>query len=275
MHFPSRDDDEMIRMSGIDDGMPVKGKLTPAMEQYHAIKEKYPDTVVLFHMGDFYETFGSDAELVSRELDIVLTSRSKDRYGNRIPLAGVPCHAVEGYIARLVGKGYRVAVCDQTEDPKLAKGLVRRDVVRVITPGTVIDSAMLRSSGALYLMAVAPGVRDGQLGVAFLDISTGEFFALACSLESGPSLRSRKISARGVYPAIFAFRPDRDGSVGAGGCGYPRVRGIILRPGSTGDSHDSFPGRFAGWFRCCIRSRCCFGCRCCPPVCKRDPEDRP
>jgi DNA mismatch repair protein MutS len=212
MHFSSRDDDGMIRMSGMDDGMPGRGKLTPAMEQYHAIKEKYPDTVVLFHMGDFYETFGSDAELVSRELDIVLTSRSKDRDGNRIPLAGVPCHAVEGYIARLVGKGYRVAVCDQTEDPKIAKGLVKRDVVRVITPGTVIDSAMLRSSSALYLMAVAPAGRDGQMGVAFLDISTGEFFALVCSHESGDLLSE----VAKYQPGECILPPSLSGRIGPG-----------------------------------------------------------
>jgi DNA mismatch repair protein MutS len=222
MHFSSRDDSEMIRMSGMDDGMPASGKLTPAMEQYHAIKEKYPDTVILFHMGDFYETFGSDAELVSRELDIVLTSRSKDRDGNRIPLAGVPCHAVDGYIARLVGKGYRVAVCNQTEDPKLAKGLVRRDVVRVITPGTVIDSAMLHSSSALYLMAVAPGERAGQLGVAFLDISTGEFFSLVCSQESGDLLSE----VAKYQPGECILPPSLVGRVGSA----LSERGVVVTP---------------------------------------------
>lgn len=164
-----------------DEGSPGRARLTPAMEQYYTIKEKYPDTIVFFHMGDFYETFGSDAEVVSRELDIVLTSRSKDREGNRMPLAGVPCHAVEGYIARMVGKGYRVAIADQLEDPKLAKGVVKRDVVRVITPGTVIDSGMLRSSGASFLMAIAPDGREDRIGAAFLDVSTGEFFARVCS----------------------------------------------------------------------------------------------
>lgn len=151
-------------------------KLTPAMQQYREIKARYPDTILFFHIGDFYETFESDAELVSRELDIVLTSRSKNgEY--RVPLAGVPHHAGEGYIARLVAKGYKVAVCDQLEDAKKAKGLVKRDVVRVITPGTVIDPAMLPSSSAMYLMALCPA-KSGEWSAALLDISTGEFFVV-------------------------------------------------------------------------------------------------
>ncbi|RPJ54398.1 MAG: DNA mismatch repair protein MutS, partial [Methanobacteriota archaeon] len=157
------------------------GKTTPVMEQYQAIKEKHPDTILFFHIGDFYETFGSDAELVARELEIVLTSRSKDRSGARIPLAGVPYHAVEGYINRLIGKGYRVAVCDQVEDARHAKGIVRREVVRVITPGTVIDSGLLPSAKACYLMACMP--EGSALGLAFLDISTGDFFVSVCPGE--------------------------------------------------------------------------------------------
>ncbi len=157
-------------------------KLTPAMQQYREIKARYPDTILFFHIGDFYETFESDAELVSRELDIVLTSRSKNgEY--RVPLAGVPHHAGEGYIARLVAKGYKVAVCDQLEDAKKAKGLVKRDVVRVITPGTVIDSAMLPSSSAMYLMALCPA-KSGDWGAAFLDISTGEFFVVPIAQDN-------------------------------------------------------------------------------------------
>jgi DNA mismatch repair protein MutS len=108
------------------------GKMTPVMTQYWSIKKQYKDAVLLFHIGDFYETFGKDAETISRELDIALTSRSRDQEGNRIPLAGVPCHAATGYIARLVNKGYRVAICDQVEEAKNAKGIVRREVVRVI-----------------------------------------------------------------------------------------------------------------------------------------------
>jgi DNA mismatch repair protein MutS len=158
-------------------------KLTPAMQQYQEIKAQYPDAILFFHIGDFYETFGSDAELVSRELDIVLTSRSKNNE-HRIPLAGVPHHAGEGYIARLVSKGYKVAICEQVEDPAKAKGLVKREILRVITPGTVIDSAMLPSPAATYLMALCPQAKKGDWGAAFLDISTGEFFVLAIPAEN-------------------------------------------------------------------------------------------
>jgi DNA mismatch repair protein MutS len=155
------------------------GRLTPVMAQYWAIKEQHRDAILLFHIGDFYETFGGDAGTVARELDITLTSRSKDAGGQKIPLAGVPCHAVEGYIARLIAKGYKVAVCDQVEDARDAKGIVRREVVRVITPGTVIDEGMIDSSRARYLMAVAMDAASGEAGFAFLDITTGEFFVTA------------------------------------------------------------------------------------------------
>jgi DNA mismatch repair protein MutS len=158
------------------------GRLTPAMAQFQSIKAKYPGTILLFHIGDFYETFGRDAEIISRELDITLTSRSRDGEGNRIPLAGVPCHAVDGYIARLIGKGYRVAVCDQVENSRDEKGIVNREVVRVITPGTAMDEGMLSSQAAQYIMGIMPGEKN-EAGLAFLDITTGEFFCLPASLD--------------------------------------------------------------------------------------------
>ncbi len=151
--------------------------LSPGMRQYLAAKRQHPDALLLCRMGDFYETFGPDAETVARELDIVLTSRGTDADGNRIPLAGVPFHAAESYIARLVRKGYRVAIAEQMEDPKKAKGIVKREVVRVVTPGTLVDGAMLEAPQARYLMAVAPGPE--RTGIAVLDASTGEFAALA------------------------------------------------------------------------------------------------
>jgi DNA mismatch repair protein MutS len=156
--------------------------LTPGMRQYREIKSQYPDAILFFHIGDFFETLEGDAEIVSKELDLVLTSRSRNGE-QRIPLAGVPHHAGEGYIARLVAKGYKVAICEQIEDPKVAKGLVKREVVRVITPGTVIDPVMLPSSAATYLMALSPGIKGADWGIALLDISTGEFFVSA--LPSG------------------------------------------------------------------------------------------
>jgi DNA mismatch repair protein MutS len=178
-------------------GKDALDKIPPGMRQYQAIKEKYPDSILFFHIGDFYETFGADAELVSRELDIVLTSRSRGS-DNRIPLAGVPYHASEGYIAKLVGRGYKVAVCDQLEDAKNAKGIVKRDVVRVITPGTVIDSSMLPSLDARYLMALCPAKNAGAWGLSFLDISTGEFFV---------TLISGGIERQEILSEIARYRP--------------------------------------------------------------------
>jgi DNA mismatch repair protein MutS len=172
-------------------------RLTPVMRQYRELKQKYPDTVLLFRIGDFYETFEADAELISRELEIVLTSRSKSG-DNRIPLAGVPFHSVDGYIAKLIGRGYRVAVCDQVEDPKTAKGIVKREIVRVITPGTVIDSSMVPSSAASYLMALCPDAKYGEWGIAFLDISTGEFFVTVTGYDS---------SFQNVISEIARYRP--------------------------------------------------------------------
>lgn len=157
---------------------------TPAMAQYQEFKKQFPDAILFFHIGDFYETFGKDAELVSRELDIVLTSRSKE---SGIPLAGVPHHAAEAYIARLVKKGYSVALCEQVEDPKKAKGLVKRDILRVITPGTVMEPGFL-GQRANYLMSISPG--RGKFGVSFLDVSTGEFFVTETEGDSAEDLRS-------------------------------------------------------------------------------------
>ncbi|MCQ8894731.1 MAG: DNA mismatch repair protein MutS [Methanolinea sp.] len=153
-------------------------RLTPAMAQYQEIKSRYPDAILLFHIGDFYETFGEDAKTISRELDIVLTSRSRDRDKNPVPLAGVPCHSVEGYIARLIEKGYKVAVADQVEDPREAKGIVRREVVRVITPGMVMDEGLLDSPAAQYLASLSPANKKSAGAIAFLDITTGEFFCV-------------------------------------------------------------------------------------------------
>jgi len=169
---------------------------SPAMKQYYTAKAQHPDALLLFQMGDFYETFGEDAGIVARELDIVLTTRGRDKNGDRMPLAGVPLHAAESYIARLVNKGYKVVLCDQVEDPKLAKGVVKRDVVRIITPGTVIDSAMLGSSGAQYLMAIAPAGKTGY-GLAFLDVSTGEFF-VSCDTQRDFS---------GIVSEVVKYRP--------------------------------------------------------------------
>src|SRR5271170_3095318 len=145
---------------------------TPLMRQYAAIKKEHPNALLLFRLGDFYELFFDDAVLAARELQITLTSRNKEK-GVGIPMCGVPYHAAEGYITKLIRRGFKVAVCEQTEDPRLAKKLVRREVTRVVTPGTAMNAAVLRSHENNYLAAVMP---DGaRAGLAHVDVSTGEF----------------------------------------------------------------------------------------------------
>ena len=149
-------------------------KLTPMMQQYMEIKERYKDCILFFRLGDFYEMFFSDAELASRELEITLTGRDCGME-ERAPMCGVPYHAAPTYISRLIAKGYKVAICDQMEDPATAKGIVKRDVSRVITPGTVIDPAMLDEKKNNYLMAVY--CQQIYFGIAVVDVSTGEFYS--------------------------------------------------------------------------------------------------
>jgi DNA mismatch repair protein MutS len=149
-------------------------ELTPMMQQYVSLKEEYPDSILFFRLGDFYEMFNEDAEVASRELEITLTSRKKGG-GEKTPMAGVPCQSVESYISQLIDKGYRVAICEQMEEPSQASGIVERDVVRVITPGTVVDNDILDDKNNNYLAAV---VGDGEgYGFGFVDVSTGEFSA--------------------------------------------------------------------------------------------------
>ncbi|MGQ9581955.1 MAG: DNA mismatch repair protein MutS [Thermoplasmatota archaeon] len=155
------------------------GELTPMMEQYQSIKKEYADYILLYRLGDFYETFGEDAALAARELDIVLTSRG--RGDERVPMAGIPYHAAESYIARLIKKGHKVAICEQMEDPSLAKGLVRREVVRVITPGTVLEDSMLEKKAGNYLAAVSCSERG--FGLSAVEVSTGEFVTMELAGE--------------------------------------------------------------------------------------------
>ena len=158
-------------------------KISPLMDQYFGMKEQCGDAVLLFRMGDFYETFGGDAEITARVLNITLTSRQKDKEGNRIPLAGIPYHALDAYLPKLVGAGYKVAICEQTEDPRKAKGLVKREIIRVITPGTIIEPSMLEEGSNNYLASMVE--EDGKIGLSFLDVSTGEFLATEIPADSG------------------------------------------------------------------------------------------
>src|ERR1039457_868766 len=145
---------------------------TPLMRQYNSIKQQVPGALLMFRLGDFYELFFEDAVVAARELEITLTARNKEK-GAAIPMCGVPYHAAEGYVARLIQRGYRVAICDQVEDPKLAKKLVRREITRIVTPGTAMDANLVRPRENNYLAAVAQA--GGHAAVAHVDLSTGEF----------------------------------------------------------------------------------------------------
>ena len=151
-------------------------EMTPMMKQYLEMKERNPDSILFFRLGDFYEMFNEDARLVSKELDLTLTTRDRNKPPEeRTPMCGVPYHSCDSYIARLIAKGYKVAICEQTEDPASAKGLVDRDIIRVITPGTVIASSMLEEGRNNFLCAVYAD--STALGLCLCDISTGEVFA--------------------------------------------------------------------------------------------------
>jgi len=159
--------------------------LSPMLRQYFDVKAERPDVVLLMRVGDFFEAYGEDAETIARELEITLTGREDKGSASRIPMAGVPHHAMERYVARLIGKGYKVAVCDQVEDPKQAKGLVKRRVTRVITPGTIVEDAMLDAKTNNYLVAAVTGAKMPS-GVGVIDVSTGEFLATEMACDAGP-----------------------------------------------------------------------------------------
>jgi DNA mismatch repair protein MutS len=187
---------------------------TPLMRQYHAIKQQAPRALLMFRLGDFYELFYDDAVTAARELEITLTSRNKEK-GQAIPMCGVPYHAAEGYIARLIQRGYRVAICDQMEDPRLAKKLVKRELTRVVTPGTATDSALLRSRENNYLAALATG--GNRAGLAHVDVSTGEFRVTELETAEAPAAveqlgAKEMLVAEGspVAPGFNALRTEVD-----------------------------------------------------------------
>ena len=161
--------------------------LTPLQKQYYEIKKQHQGCLLFFRLGDFYELFDEDAVLASRELDLMLTTRDRNKpVSEQMPMCGVPYHSSEAYISRLLQKGYKVAVCEQLEDPATAKGLVKRDVIRVITPGTVTESSMLEGDKPNYVCAIC--VRGSSGGMAFCDVSTGEFFAMECKAPVMPHI---------------------------------------------------------------------------------------
>jgi len=163
-------------------------ELTPMKRQYYEIKEQHTDCLLFFRLGDFYEMFDEDARIASKELELALTTRDRsvENPDERTPMCGVPYHSAQTYIAKLIAKGYKVAICEQLEDPALAKGLVKRDVIRIITPGTVTDSIMLEEGRSNYLASVC--IEAGSGAVAFCDISTGEFCAAFFSENAVPHI---------------------------------------------------------------------------------------
>ena len=154
--------------------------ITPIRQQYLRIKRQYPNVIVFFRLGDFYETFDDDAKITSKELEIVLTSRGMGK-GNAIPMAGIPYHAVDNYLARLINRGYKVAICEQITKPGETKGLVEREVVRLVTPGTVVEPSLLTSKANNYLVSLV--IEGNEAGLAYVDITTGEFATTQTSLE--------------------------------------------------------------------------------------------
>ncbi|GAC1357616.1 MAG: DNA mismatch repair protein MutS [Ktedonobacteraceae bacterium] len=182
---------------------------SPVRTQYLHIKQQNPDAILFFRMGDFYEMFDDDAEIVARELEIALTRRDFGR-GEKSPMAGIPYHAADGYVARLVGKGYRVAICEQTSDPALSKGLVEREVVRIVTPGTIIDPAMLAAKRNNFLAAVLTG-RDA-VGIAYIDITTGEFAVTQFSSTEPEVAAQQEIARVGPAEVLVEANYSRQGS---------------------------------------------------------------
>ncbi|MCH8106855.1 MAG: DNA mismatch repair protein MutS [Chloroflexi bacterium] len=188
--------------------------MTPIRRQYLNIKHSYPDAILFFRLGDFYETFDDDARLASQELEITLTSRSMGK-DLRVPMAGVPAHSLEGYLARLIKAGHKVAICEQLSDPALSKGLVERDVVRVVTPGTVLEPALLDHKSNNYLAAV---VEEGEwAGLAYVDVTTGEFAttqleSAQVTLELGRIAAAEVLVPRSGGDPVWATSSGTDGA---------------------------------------------------------------
>ena len=182
-------------------------ELTPMMRQYLEIKKDNPDSILFFRLGDFYEMFADDAKIASRELDLALTSRDHGKHAKpaeeQIPMCGIPYHASDAYIARLISRGYKVAICEQTEDPAKAKGLVKRDVIRVVTPGTVTDAACLQDKASNFLCGIYLDQSSG--GVCFCDISTGKTHLTAFS---GKDCASRVVNELGRFSPVEAILND-------------------------------------------------------------------
>ena len=164
---------------------PAAPKTTPMFAQYLGIKAEHPNALLFYRMGDFYEMFFDDAVITAKELQLTLTSRSKDAT-NPVPMCGVPWHALDSYLSQLIAKGYNVAICEQVEDPKQSKGLVRRAVTRIVTPGTVLDDANLITKDHNYLASIYWNEKEGQGGLSWADSSTGEWTGIFSKKKAVP-----------------------------------------------------------------------------------------
>ncbi len=211
---------------------------SPIRTQYLNIKGQNPDAILFFRMGDFYEMFDDDAEIVARELEIALTRREFGR-GEKSPMAGIPHHAADGYIARLVSKGYRVAICEQTSDPALSKGLVEREVVRIVTPGTVIDPAMLAAKRNNFLAGVVVG-RDA-VGIAYVDITTGEFAATQFSTPEPELALQQELARVGPAEVLVEAHYSRLGSRKKRWLAAVMSEKKVTKVGSNGDANAEAP----------------------------------
>ncbi len=203
-------------------------KSTPFMRQWERAKSQHPDTLLLFRMGDFYEIFGEDAKVVSRECELTLTARHKDS-PDPIPMCGVPYHAVERHIATLLSRGYRVSICEQMEDPKYARGLVKREVVRVLSPGTVLEDAFLSGVGAAtgnnFLAALSCDAKMNRFGLALVDVSTGEFLAGEIEAVAGTELNPCEPDREEAQAGAADVTPENAESIGR----FAKLREELLR----------------------------------------------
>jgi len=217
---------------------------SPVRTQYLQVKRQHPDALLFFRMGDFYEMFDEDAEIVARELEIALTRRDFGR-GEKSPMAGVPHHAVDGYIARLVSKGYRVAVCEQTSDPALSKGLVDREVLRIVTPGTVVDPAMLAAKRNNFLAGVVVG--RNAAGIAYVDITTGEFATTQFSTREPEVALQQEIARVGPAEVIVEAHYSSQGAASRKRRWLAAVMSEkpVTRVGSNGDPNASIEATVA------------------------------
>ncbi len=211
---------------------------SPVRSQYLHIKGQHPDAILFFRMGDFYEMFDDDAEIVARELEIALTRRDFGR-GEKSPMAGIPHHAADGYIARLVSKGYRVAVCEQTSDPALSKGLVDREVIRIVTPGTVIDPAMLAAKRNNFLSGVVIG-RDA-VGIAYVDITTGEFAVTQFNTPEPELALQQELARVGPAEVLIAADYSRLGSRKRRWLATVMNEKKVTKVGSNGNANAEIP----------------------------------